>query len=124
MDVYLHGGKCCGIKHIFGLGHSPNYTLPRKAPSKVLKNEASCYFNSTKNFFWRAAPAETYLQRLDRILSFLDEVRPQGVCEIVLAATQLLPWQQILLDRGFVRVTECKNSNSGGKIYIFHRAKE
>ena len=124
MQAYIHGGKCCGIKHIQGLGFDPSYMLMRKRSSRLLKSEASCYMNSTRPFFCDAAPAETYEQRLDRILTFIKAKRPKGVIEIVLSGEQLLPWRSKIEERGFNLVTKARNSNSGSYIYIYHLITE
>lgn len=124
MQAYLHGGKCCGIKHIEGLQYHPHYILLPKKASKQLPYEGNSYMNSTRPFFHEAAPQETYVERLDRILNFIKVNRPQGVVEIVLAATQLQAWRSLIEERGFKQVTKCKNANSGNNMYIFHLAVE
>jgi len=124
MQAYIHGGKCCGIKHISGLGYHPEECLPAKKRSKPLKHEGSCYMNSSRPFFHVPAPAETYLQRFDRILAFIHANRPKGVVEVVLTGTQLLYWRALLEERGFTLVNKCKNSNSGNTIHIYHLNKE
>lgn len=124
MRLILHGGKCCGFKHIYDLGMYPSEDAPRKRKTKKLKNEGDCYMSSPKSFFWEAAPAETKGQRLDRLLEFLDEYRPNGICEIILSAYQLVGWRDFIKARGFVEVNKCKNSNSGNMIYVYHRNKE
>lgn len=120
MQAYIHGGKCCGIKHIQGLGWSPNETIVRKKKTRPLKSEASSYMNSTRPFFCDSAPAETYEKRLDRIIDFIEAKRPKGVIEVVLSDSQLILWRSKIEARGFELVTKAKNSNSGGTIHIYH----
>lgn len=124
MRLILHGGKCCGFKHIYGLGNSPTNYTPRKRKTAKLKNEGDAYMSSTRSFFYEAAPEETKGQRLDRLLKFLDEKRPKGICEIILADWQLVAWRDFIKARGFVEVNKCKNSNSGNTIYVYHRNRE
>ncbi len=124
MQAYIHGGKCCGIKHIHELGWNPAEMLPRKKKTRPLKSEATSYMNSTRPFFCDAAPKETYEQRLDRILAFIKEKRPRGVIEIVLSDHQLIAWRFKIEERGFKRVTKAKNSNSGVNIHIYHLVTE
>lgn len=124
MRLILHGGSCCGMKHIWGLGYDHADMVPRKRRTQKLKNEGDCYISSPRSFFWLSAPTEPASNRLDRLLEFLDEHRPQGICEIVLNGSQLLGWRDFIEDRGFVQVNKCKNSNSGNTIYVFHRNKE
>lgn len=124
MQAYIHGGKCCGIKHIQGLGWDPGEWVGRKKKSRPLKSEATSYMNSTRPFFYEAAPAETYERRLDRIIAFIKEKRPRGVIEVVLSDHQLVAWRSKIEDRGFKLVTKAKNSNSGGSIHIYHLVTE
>lgn len=124
MQAYIHGGKCCGIKHIQGLYYDPNAMLPAKRRGKKLKHEGSCYMNSTRPFFHAAAPAETYEKRLDRIIDFIKTNRTKGVIEVVLSDHQLVPWRSKIEARGFKLVTKAKNSNSGGNIHIYHLITE
>lgn len=124
MQAYIHGGKCCGIKHIQGLGYNPNTMLRAKRRGKQLKNEGSCYMNSTRPFFYKSAPAETYLKRLERIIAFIHANRPQGVIEVVLSDFQLVAWRPEIEALGFKLVNKCKNSNSGQTIHIYHLNKE
>ncbi len=124
MRLILHGGKCCGMKQIFGMGHSVSEMCPAKRATKRLANEGDQYLSSKKDFHYPAAPAETMGARLDRYLALLDAHRPQGICEIILADHQLYVWRDFIKERGFVEVNKCKNSNSGNMIHVFHRNKE
>lgn len=124
MQAYIHGGKCCGIKHIQGLDYDPHAMLSAKRSGKKLMNEGSCYMNSTRPFFYEAAPAETYLKRFDRILAFIKANRPKGVIEVVLSDFQLVTWRPLIEERGFKLVTKAKNSNSGQTIHIYHLVTE
>jgi len=124
MQAYIHGGKCCGIKHIEGLGYHPHTMLPAKRRGKGMKHEGYCYMNSTRAFFYEAAPAETHLQRLKRIIAFIHANRPQGVIEVVLSDFQLASWRPEIEAEGFKLVNKCRNSNSGGTIHIYHLNKE
>lgn len=124
MRLILHGGKCCGFKHIYDLGEGPSEIEPKKRKTKKLKNEGSAYISSPRSFFWPSAPEETKGERLDRLLTFLDDYRPRGICEIILSDWQLVAWRNFIRERGFVEVNSCKNSNSGNRIYIYHRNQE
>lgn len=134
MKIGFHGGKCCGIKTIHGLGYNPNELIAALPKRKEFDKPADQYgrdFRSVTNFFRDKAPCETCLARLDRYIKYLDEKRPKGIIEIALAdfngnreATswnQIRKWEPILLERGFKLVNECMNSNSGNKVYVYHR---
>jgi len=146
MKIAFHGGKCCGIKTIHGMGDNPSGSLPPlrkpRARSHQARN-ADQYgkdVSSKTNFFDQPAPAETYLERLDRYLAFLDAERPAGIVEITLAdermpdycedcgcncwSEQTRLWRQPLEERGFKEVNNCLNSNSGNRVYVFHRNRE
>lgn len=124
MRLILHGGKCCGFKHIYDLGYYPTEMMPKKRKTKKLPSEDDQYLSSPKSFFYESAPEESKGARLDRLLEFLDEKRPQGICEIILADWQLVGWRDFIKARGFKLVNKCKNSNSGCTIHIYHRNKE
>lgn len=122
MDVYLHGGKCCGIKHIFGLGSSPNSFIDDKRKTKgIKKNESVGYYNSTLNFFSPSAPQEKYKDRLKRIVGWIIKMRPHGIIEIVLSNFQINFWREHVEALGFTQVSKANNSNSNGVIYVFHK---
>ena len=124
MRLILHGGKCCGMKCIYGLGYHPSEIVERKRKTKKLPSESAQYLSSPRSFFYEAAPEETKGERLDRLLEFLDEKRPLGICEIILANWQLVGWRDFIKARGFVEVNKCINSNSLNRIHVFHRNKE
>lgn len=126
MKLTFHIGKCCGIKTIYDLGLYPDCGLPALKACKL--NNTDQYgqaVSSETRFFHEAAPAETYLERLDRYLEYVDRRRPEGIVEIVLGAylgTHQRPrWEEILLARDFKLVSSSGNSNSGATIYVYHR---
>jgi hypothetical protein len=133
MKLVTHGGQCCGIKIIHTMGWSPSddYECPplKKARSHpAFPGAGYDYNNPGKRFFWDKAPAEHPLRRLDRYLAFCDRERPNGVVEIVLSyneedeeENQVPQWEPDLLTRGFKKVNECLNSNSGNYVCIYHR---
>jgi hypothetical protein len=138
MKIAFHGGKCCGIKTIHGLGSKPDdllTELTNKAPITAAAENPDQFgmnVSSETNFFYGDAPAETFIQRLDRYIEYLDKKRPNGVIEIALCDyshygedsklyNQVVPWEPLLLERGFKLVTDCFNSNSKNRIFIYHR---
>lgn len=87
MKIGLHGGKCCGIKTIHGFHGNPSYLLPAKDKSSkdyLDSDRNGGNFNSSFNFFWEEAPQETYGERFDRFISYLERVRHFGLVEVVL----------------------------------------
>jgi hypothetical protein len=137
MKITFHGGECCGIKHISGLGNDPE-RLVDEIDNPKPDNDHAAYpdtsgreVSSDQNFFYGKAPKESCLNRLDRYIKYIDKVRPYGVIEIVLCDYRCAPWmahynqipawEPVLLKRDFVLVTPCFNSNSDNKIFIYHR---
>lgn len=115
----FHGGSCCGIKHIWGLGVTPEAQLgamdgwhPENDGNKQNIAEWENYgkreYGEEEDgveYFWDEIcdgsktpgmrwyfpprPAETYGERLKAYLQWHDEERSGGVIEIVLAADDL-----------------------------------
>lgn len=127
MDLYFHGGMCCGIKTIAGFcGHTNSNEYHRPA-QKFRSNDTNGDDVSTERpFFTDEAPKEPAIQRLDRLIAFCKKYRPKGAIEIVLMRTQyntfqIGAWEQIILERGFKQyVPEFENSNSGNFLRIYH----
>lgn len=127
--IAFHGGLCCGIKTIHRMGYNPKAVVMALEPSDVPDYDQYGHdFNTEVNIFCNDAPEETAEERVDRYLKFLDAVRPYGIIEIILADDpndeddqQRLLWEPVLLERRFVMVTDCYNSNSGNRVYVYHR---
>lgn len=126
MKMVFHGGKCCGVKTIHGLGVSPSSSCDELP--KVTQPDTDRFggdVSSDKRFFADAAPEESCLKRLDRYIEYARTYRPQGILEITTAQgrcyNQTKVWSKHLLDRGFKAVTEAPNSNSGNTVTIWHK---
>lgn len=150
MHFMHHGGHCCGIKVIEGLGATPS------AKAGAI-DAVTIHYNGYREwagtrYYHGSRPVETYLQRLDEFLKW--DTRKYGITEITLAdaesyasqakmyramgATNLANsyeriakscdqtrlWRAHLLKRGFVEVSRCYNSNSGNNIYVFHLIRD
>jgi hypothetical protein len=133
MQLICHGGNCCGVKTIHGFFGRVNKGLEGVAYAlDECTIITSDHLHSGERFFHEAAPKETQLERLDRYLDYLDRRRKNGICEVVLADykkgmelyNQVDIWRPVLEERGFREVSNCHNSNSGSRIYIFHRVKD
>ena len=136
LKCVYHGGKCCGIKTIYGFGYGDNakkhmedslYETGDGTPEDYDKSGDEV--SSDLPFFTEEAPEESTLDRLDRYLSFIEKWRPSGIVEITLAETmsnvdsywnQVRIWEKDLLDRGFKEVNKHKNSNSGNIVHVYH----
>jgi hypothetical protein len=90
-----HGGGCCGITHLWSFAVDPNTR-------------------------WNQGHG-TYLDRLDAKIAEHNELRGgHRILEVVLNDNQYPNWHDRLVDRGFVMVTEFRNSNSGHVCRIYH----
>ena len=135
MRLAAHGGCCCGIKTIHGLGESPDDLISKKEPHKHVltlhdADQLGYAPHGDINLFTAGAPEETEGSRFKRVLDHLKDIRPAGVCEVVtvdsddadnyglLATTD--KWGDFLAGLGFYKVTSAKNSNSGNTIDIWH----
>ncbi len=136
MYIRYHGGKCCGIKTIEGFGYpacgqGPKSMISARDKEDDVDHDKAGQNPSKVDFFTDKTPKETMADRLDRMLAFLKKRRPYGVVEAILADgaapfsnpdyDQHAIWHDTLIDRGFVCVTNCHNSNSGNRIYIYHK---
>lgn len=136
MRISLHGGNCCGVKHIHELGQYPNTKVAARKGTKVTsfgqKHSIYGYLlssgmndmrtsNSKKScdFFNLAAPQETYAERLKRFVQFIKDNRPNGIIEVIINLQQT-KWKPILEELGFKSVSSGKNSNTGSTITIYH----
>ena len=125
MLLVFHGGKCCGIKTIYGLGTDPNAKTNSLDAHKARNHDSNGdEVKSDLTFFHEGAPYETCVERLKRYIDFMERRRPQNILEIALAEssfwTDQSKWFPVLLEHGFKEVTVHKNSNSGNTIHVFH----
>lgn len=122
LRLVAHGGLCCGVKTIYGFTCSPESKLAAlQACPADNRDTYGNYVHSNDRFFNDAAPEETYLERLDRYLAFLEKKRPKGLVEVTLTTSQLCVWGNLLRKRGFKKVTTFVNSNSGNTVVVLHK---
>lgn len=139
MDMYHHGGSCCGISTIYigGMSIKPGSKLGVRVAASLI---VGIYPISHRGLVFpeRELPAETALERMKRLITMREKSRPKGIIEVVLCDfrtsthpvtkvstyNQLPMWENHLLELDFKRVSECMNSNSGNRIYVYHRCKE
>lgn len=127
MHLAFHGGKCCGIKTIYGFGDgkdAPNQVVD--ALEAVKADDSDILYNdvrSDQRFFHEAAPAEPRIARLDRYIDYIKMRRPRHIVEVTLAEGPFCNqkvWYDLLEQRGFIMVNKGKNSNSGNLVKVFH----
>lgn len=129
MKVLLHGGFCCGIKHIAGVS-LPEYSAE---PRTELKGEATSYKRHTLNavndmhrelygedFFCEAAPMEKHPERLKRMVDFVKNARSHGLIEVVIQKVNQKKWVPFLEELGFKMVSEFKNGNTSCLLQVWH----
>lgn len=125
MNLRYHMGGCCGIKTICGLWGIPEMKMVAKeAEDRPFysqdRQKHGWSVVPADEFYWPAAPQESRLARLQRYINFCKETCGSGVIEVALADLQFTRWEPVLLEEGFVAVTEFLNGNSNKTIRIYH----
>jgi hypothetical protein len=106
-----HGGECCGIWHIHGMGYGPT------------ENEGSPQNPVTKEARLRELIDSLDFQRTydeDDIDDDAPIYNNGRVKEVVLADYQLAGWQDKLIEMGFKKVASFLNSNSENICHVFY----
>lgn len=127
MKMTFHGGNCCGIKHISGMGEGPdklcfgkNETEPR---TEYIEGEE---VSSEWDVFSESRPVESGEDRLKAMLNYLSQWRSKGIVEITLVLMESdsnfsqRAWVPVLEKLGFREVNSCFNSNSGNIVHVYH----
>lgn len=135
IQVYMHGGNCCGVKHMINFGGDPNIPLQALAavtdydkysfspgPSGNGANDCgvadSTGSRKLRGFYNQEAPREMAYERFNRVLDFVLLHRPSHMIEILLTDTQN-KWFPVIEARGFRHVGRVKNCNSSSHINMF-----
>lgn len=150
MRLVFHGGKCCGIRTIYGLPTCIyNKGSPEKeqvVPINLDKKDVDPklivpdypdirgnHVSSDKDFYPYYRPMESVEERLEEFLIFLRKHRPNGIVEVALAESegdqtyltkQKTLFEPLLLKHGFKEVSSCKNSNTGRRIHVYRLCME
>lgn len=130
MRISLHGGDCCGIKHIHGLGPHPDHGMlcARKARKMTsfgqklmpaVNDMRSRNPRKNEDFFNEAAPQELPKDRFKRFVKFIKKHRAHGIIETVINTNQKA-WEPVFEKHGFKRVSFGQNSNSYQTIFVYH----
>lgn len=130
MRIGLHGGNCCGIKHINELGYHPTINMSARKGRLTMtsfgqhwsggNNDMISYNPKGKcDFFNLAAPKESYEARFKRFVAFIKEHRSHGIIEVILNNSQKA-WLPILKELGFTQASTAKNSNTAATIFVHH----
>lgn len=127
MMIKLHGGKCCGAKHIHNMGQYPEgviysrnaLTATQTSWSEPSMGASRDMAGGDKDFFNEAAPQEKYIERFDRLIEFLKRWRKHHMVDMILYGTQNTAWKKFLEDRGWVQVAKWKNSNTSNTLYLW-----
>lgn len=137
MRLINNGGRCCGVKEIYGLPYHPSLIvndleedpLDGTYPDAGDAGGFEEFRNPGKRFYTGARDQETAEDRLRVYLEYLDEMRPDGICQIILNVgvpgdpdeEHQRAWIPLLKKLGFTRSVTSLNSNSGNTIAIYHR---
>jgi hypothetical protein len=132
MMIQLHGGNCCGAKHIRRLGDYPDSILSARKPlsgeettfspayGASLDMRTSHPTNSDADFFNAKAPKESAAARLRRFIRFLKKHRPHHMVDIILTQGQVVRWHKTIIKIGFVAGPTWKNSNTTRTLQVFY----
>lgn len=131
INAYFHGASCCGISTLHLCGYeSPEYVVsevPTPSRNYVMELQRARIIYASL-----AHPEQTAGERADDFIRRLSDDGRRGLIEVVLItdsdcfdedeepdATQeaWIPW---LKQRGFKKVNEFQNSNSGNTLSVFH----
>jgi hypothetical protein len=141
MKIMFHGGKCCGVKHIFGLGTSPTSLLsPRTGVDKDDDDYEGPYDPTADGddfrtdgpeWFDEDAPRESHEKRLERYLEFIRKHQPGCLVEVIICTSGTFynqsAWKPVLEKNGFKEVISWTNSNSGATLtkycLVFEKGK-
>lgn len=141
-----HGGSCCGMTHISGIGNAWSTIAPTALLAERVPDTAAKWFARVDRTpalslrYNEAYPQQTAEDRVAEMIGritdgipwgFDPEImtgqRPKGIIEIVLVDNQLdagkdhgYSWREALAKLGFKEVNSGKNSNSGNRIHVFH----
>lgn len=132
MKINLHGGFCCGIKHISDLSH-PQYTSEGRTPqtgqqTSINRHAGNPAVNDMhrelygEDFFNDEAPMEKHPERLKRMVEFIKRERKHHLIEVVIQKVNQAAWVPHLEENGFKMVTEFTNSNTSYKLQVWHLA--
>jgi hypothetical protein len=120
LTLRVHGGHCCGVAHLHGFPSSLNNIQQALSTSpntfKPMSGHTNCYNTS--------APPEEAQDRVDRWLALRDRGTTYNITEAYLSTGQIGIWGPFLVSRGFEKVAQCYNSNSGNQIACYLRVKD
>lgn len=120
MQLRLHGGMCCGIKHIEGFDTPPKQNQPALNVNGYVYGASGQQKHPGEEFFRGEAPQESSEDRLDRYLDFLRKNTPGCLVDICLTSWQTAYWDKELTKRGFKVVAKFTNSNTTANIVVYH----
>lgn len=124
MKLSVHGGGCCGVKHLFGFGIKPSIIqAERKLPlsASLIKED----------LFQDEFPQETARERFHRYVDHQIEKQSFGMLEVTLVSEYdpekgiespppAKNWWPILRRKGFQEGPSFWNSNSGNRVTVFY----
>jgi hypothetical protein len=128
MLMVSHGGHCCGIRTIWGMGETPEAmqsAFPKQFDDRKLEWLTAPPTGTNKHCFPAVDfPLETGAERLKRLLELQDAVQTYGIVEVTTAAAQTGYWKEELEAQGFKKSCECLNSNSLNVVTVWHRCRD
>lgn len=97
MNIAIHGGRCCGVDHIYGFS----------------------YLRSRPVLGLDAGSKEIVKSFQDRVATWKRN-NPSRMLEACLTDSQMMKWAPYLQEAGFKLVTRFRNSNSENTVNVLH----
>lgn len=125
VQIRYHGGDCCGIAHICGLGVDPEGTLGARN-GKFMSSDPSL-----RQYVWadKERPKETAEARFSSALKTIEDLEIGKLVEVVLITEigdnydydeNQSAWEPVLLQKGFQKVNEFVNGNTDNTLSVYH----
>lgn len=108
LDKIVHGGRCCGVSHLFGFGQRPLNEVGPNGPNNTVAR-----LDEELELFRTWEGERDYENEEERIRA--------GLVEVILTDAQMVAWAPILKERRFRLVTRFFNSNSGNHCNVLHK---
>ena len=104
-----HGGSCCGISHVWGIGRSP-----------MARNNLNGYQGNSRDCLDRVIR----LNHGTEAFRVLEVVTAQDVDDEGSGTNQTEDWEDTLVELGFQKVSSFVNSNSYNVCTVWHKHPE
>lgn len=119
MQVAIHGGLCCGIKHIHGLGSYPSVIAP---PAEKVIHDPENTHKNYYNYYKQAMPRDFAENRFYLLLDWIQSCWIAQLVEVSIYVRSQKDWIPVLEKCGFKKTNEFRNSNTNHICQTWHLA--